>query len=76
MLEGFDRKSGEFCVQHRLPGLSDEDARSLTGLPDLGDADLYDISETSLAEIAHRFGIKVFPQKFEYLLGRVSSDSP
>ncbi|MFF3432025.1 colicin E3/pyocin S6 family cytotoxin [Streptomyces sp. NPDC002602] len=70
VIEEFERDSGTFRRRHGLAELSDDDARSLLGLADLGSADLYDISEASLAELSLRFGLAVFPKECEYLLGR------
>lgn len=76
VLEKLDRESGRYCGNYKLSGLSDEDARSLAGLKDLGTADLFDVSEASLGEISFRFGLNLFPEKFEYLLGRVAPPLP
>ena len=73
VLEAFDRGSGRFCSRHRLAGLTDAEARSLVGLADLGEGDLFDVPEVSLAELATRFRLKTLPEKFQYMLGRESS---
>ncbi|MFE5973706.1 hypothetical protein ACFQ64_16290 [Streptomyces sp. NPDC056460] len=75
VIEEFDRESGRFLGRHDLAGLSDDDAGSLLGFPDLGSGDLYDISGDALAELSLRFGLEVSPGEYEYLLGRESSDS-
>jgi len=73
VLEEFDRKSGALQNRYRLSGLTDEDALAITGLAELGDADLYDVSEASLSHLARRFGLTVLPSRFDYLLGRGSA---
>lgn len=70
LLEGCDRESGYCLVSHRLIGLSDSDAKYFLGLESLGDGDVYDIPEDSLAELALRFGLELFPDDLDYLLGR------
>ncbi len=75
ILEGFDRESGGFRERHELPELSDLDAMHLLGSEELGDGDLYEISEDSLVRLSLRFGLKVFPKHLEYLLGREASPS-
>jgi hypothetical protein len=72
ILEEFDLASGKLRSRHRLADLSDEEARSLVGLAELGDGDLYDLPSTSLVELSARYGLNFQPAKFEYLLGRES----
>jgi hypothetical protein len=52
VLEEFDRVSGKFRSRHRLADLSDEEARLLVGLADLGEGDLFDLPSASLAELS------------------------
>lgn len=75
VMEEFDRESGRFLRRHILDGLSGDDASSLLGLPDLGSADLYDLSGDALIELSRRFGLEVSPIESEYLLGRESFES-
>jgi hypothetical protein len=72
VLEEFDRVSGKLRSRRRLADLSDEEARLLVGLAELGDGDLYDLPNASLSELSARYGLKPLPEKFEYLLGRES----
>lgn len=76
VLEEFDRKSGSLRARHRLSGLADSDALTILGLNELGDADLYDVSDASLSYLAARFGLTIIPSKFDYLLGRESAIRP
>lgn len=75
VLEEFDRVSGKFRSRHRLADLSDEEARLLVGLAELGDGDLFGLSGASLAELSARYGLKPPSEEFEYLLGRESLES-
>lgn len=70
VLEEFAQTSGSFKKRYRLKGLADSDVLILLGLDKLGDADVYDISEDSLIELANRFDLTVIPSEFDYLLGR------
>jgi hypothetical protein len=72
VLEEFDRKSGSLRDRYRLSGLADSDAMTILELDELGDADLYDVSDACLSYLAGRFGLTIIPSKFDYLLGRES----
>jgi hypothetical protein len=61
VLEEFDRKSGLLRNRYRLSGLADSDALTITGLDDLGDADLYNVPDASLSYLAARFGLTIIP---------------
>ncbi|MFE9243303.1 hypothetical protein [Nocardiopsis sp. NPDC006938] len=75
MLDEFDRDSGRFIGSYRISGLSDADAGSLLGVDEVRIGLVYDIPETSLAEISARFGLMVYPEHREYLLGTGDSGS-
>ncbi|WP_435866277.1 DUF7683 domain-containing protein [Streptomyces wuyuanensis] len=75
VIEEFDRESGRLLGRHGLAKLSDDEVKTLLGLPDLGSGDLYDVSRDALIEISLRFGLKISPVTSEYLLGRESSGS-
>jgi hypothetical protein len=75
VLDEFDRDSGRFIGNYKLSGFSDADARSLLGLDEVQIGLVYDITETSLAEISARFGLIVHPEHREYLLGAGDSGS-
>lgn len=75
LLEEFDRASGKFRSRHRLADLSDEEARSLVAPAELGNADLFDVPDSALAQLSTKYGLNLDPKKFEYLLGRGSLDS-
>ena len=76
LLEEFDRASGKFRSRHKLANLSDEQARSLIAPAELGNADLFDVPDTALAQLSTRYSLNLDPKKSEYLLGRGSLDPP
>jgi hypothetical protein len=76
VLEEFDWASASFRSRHRLDLLTDEDARELLGVADLGVGDLFDLQGESLAELSERFGLTLLPDEFQYVPGRGVSRSP
>jgi hypothetical protein len=72
VLEAFAKGSDEFIQRWQLPGFTDEDAAALLEVSVLGHADLFDVSDDAVAELARRYSAKaVSPDGTNYyLIGR------
>ncbi len=70
LLEAFDRHAGRFHERLLLDGISDSEVLSLLGMRDLGDGDLFDLTDGAVMLLGARFNIPVDLKKYEYLIGR------
>jgi hypothetical protein len=70
VLEEFDRNSGEFSNRYRLIGFSDAEAAAALNKSRIPEADLFDIGEGVLDQLAKRFGVDIDPVRCDYVIGR------